>query len=214
VVAKHFAESTRFLKEEAHMNILEPTHSRIDAQDVVILFADLQGGILELTQTNPPAQLKKSVKALAKLARLFEIPVFVTGIQGEDGSPAKITPEIAEVLGELPTYHRTTCDSFRNPEIVAAIEATGRKTLLLSGVATELAVQLPALSASDQGYKAYVVLDACGGMSERTEQAALLRIGQAGGTAVSVMTLAGELAGDFREPKAQQAVGILFEMAQ
>ncbi len=196
------------------MNILEPTHSRIDAQDVVILFADLQGGILELTQTNPPAQLKKSVKALAKLARLFEIPVFVTGIQGEDGSPAKITPEIAEVLGELPTYHRTTCDSFRNPEIVAAIEATGRKTLLLSGVATELAVQLPALSASDQGYKAYVVLDACGGMSERTEQAALLRIGQAGGTAVSVMTLAGELAGDFREPKAQQAVGILFEMAQ
>ncbi len=196
------------------MNILEPTHSRIDAQDVVILFADLQGGILELTQTNPPAQLKKSVKALAKLAKLFEIPVFVTGIQGEDGSPAKITPEIAEVLGELPTYHRTTCDSFRNPEIVAAIEATGRKTLLISGVATELAVQLPALSASDQGYKAYVVLDACGGMSERTEQAALLRIGQAGGTAVSVMTLAGELAGDFREPKAQQAVGILFEMAQ
>lgn len=196
------------------MNILESAHSRILAEDAVILFADLQTGIIELSQTNPLDRLKKSVKCLAKLAKLFNIPVFVTGIQGEDGTPAAITPEIAEVLGEIPTHHRTTCDSFRNPEILAAIEATGRKTLLISGVATELAVQLPALSAADQGYKAFVVLDACGGMSERTEQAALLRIASAGATAVSVMTLAGELAGDFREQQAQQAIGILFEMAQ
>ena len=117
-------------------------------------------------------------------------------------------------LGPLPIHHRTKCDSFLNDEIVSAIEATGRRTLLISGVATELAVQLPALTASDRGYRVYVVLDACGGMSERTEQAALLRIAKAGGTAVSVMTLAGELAGDLREPKAQQAVGILYEMAK
>jgi len=186
------------------MNILEPTHSRIDAQDVVILFADLQAGILELSQTNPPDRLKKSVKGLAKLATLFEIPVIVTGIQGEDGSPAKITPDIGEVMGELPTHHRTTWFTFRNPEIVAAIEATGRKTLILSGVATELAVQLHALTGADQGYKTYAALDACGGVSERTDQAALLRIAHSGRTAVSVSTLAG----DFREPKAQRAIGI------
>jgi len=58
------------------------------------------------------------------------------------------------------------------------------------------------------------VLDASGGMSERTEQAALLRMTKAGVTTVSVMTLAGEMAGDFREPKAQQAIGILYEMAR
>jgi nicotinamidase-related amidase len=158
--------------------------------------------------------LKTAVRGLAKLAKLLEIPAVVSGIRGEDGGAAKIIPEIAEGLGELPTLHRTTCDSFLNPEIVAAIRATGRKTLLISGVATELAVQLPALTASEQGYKVYVVLDACGGMSERTEQATLLRITQAGATAVSVMTLAGELAGDLREPRAQQAVGILYEMAK
>jgi hypothetical protein len=59
-----------------------------------------------------------------------------------------------------------------------------------------------------------VVLDACGGMSERSEHAALLRITQAGATAVSVMALAGEIAGDFHESKAQQAIGILYEMAK
>jgi len=193
---------------------MSQSNSRIDSLDALILFADLQAGIVELTQTNPPNQLKKAVRALAQLARLFDIPVIVTGVRGEDGNAAKIVPQIGEILGYLPTHHRTTCDSFLNKEIVGAIEATGRKTLLISGVATELAVQLPALTASDHGYRVYVVLDACGGMSERTEQAALLRMAKAGATTVSVMTLAGELAGDFREARAQQAIGILYEMAK
>ena len=188
--------------------------SRIDPQDVVILFADLQAGIVELTQTNPLPRLKTAVLALAKLAKLFNMPAIVSGIQGEDVSPAKVLPEIAQALGELPTHHRTTCDSLLIPDIGAAINGTGRKSLLIAGVATELAVQLPALTASDRGYRVYVVLDACGGMSERTEQAALLRMTQAGATAVSVMALAGEIAGDFRQPAAQQAIGILYEMAK
>jgi nicotinamidase-related amidase len=193
---------------------MSTANSRIDPADTVILFADLQAGIVELTQTNPLPRLKTAVLALAKLAKLFEMPVIVSGIMGEDGSPAKMIPEIAQALGELPTHHRTTCDSLLNPEILAALEKTGRKTLLISGVATELAVQLPALTAADTGYKVFAVPDACGGMSERTEQAALLRMAKAGATTVSVMTLAGEIAGDFREPKAQQAIGVLYEMAR
>ncbi len=189
------------------------TSNRIDPQDAVILFADLQAGIIELSQTNPLPRLKTAVLGLAKLAKLFEIPVIVSGIQGEDGSPANVTPEIAQALGPLPTHHRITCDSFLNPAILSAIEATGRKTLLISGVATELAVQFPALTAASLGFNVFVVLDACGGMSDRTEQAALHRIAQAGATTVSVMTLAGEMAGELNTPKAQQAVRILFEMA-
>jgi isochorismate hydrolase len=96
---------------------------------------------------------------------------------------------------------------------VKAIKASGRKTLLISGVATELAVQLPAVTAAENGLRAFVVLDACGGTSERTEQAALARIAHAGGSTVSVLTLAGELAGDFRTPVARQAIGAVFEMA-
>ena len=193
---------------------MEKMGNRIEAEDTIVLFADLQAGIVELTSTNPLPRLKTAVRGLAKLAKLMGMPAVVSGIRGEDGSAARMIPEIAEGLGELPTLHRTTCDSFLNGEILAAVRTTGRKTLLISGVATELAVQLPALTASDQGYRVYVVLDACGGMTERTEQAALLRLTKAGATTVSVMTLAGELAGDLREPRAQQAVGILYEMAK
>ena len=166
--------------EEKEQTFVDNGNSRINSQDTIILFADLQAGIVELTQTNPLARLKTGVRALAKLAKLFDIPAIVSGVRGEDGSPANMISEIADGLGTLPTHHRTTCDSFLNEEIVSAIKAMGRKTLLISGVATELAVQLPALTASDEGYRVYVVLDACGGMSERTEQAALLRMSKGG----------------------------------
>src|ERR1035441_7069373 len=129
--------------------------SRIRPQDSLVLFADLQEGIVELSQTLPPDRLKRGVLALAKLAKLLGMPVVVSGIRGEDGAPAKMVPEIGEGVGDFPIYHRTTCDSFLNEDIVAEIEATGRKTILISGVATELAVQLPALTASDLGYRGY-----------------------------------------------------------
>src|SRR5215469_16616546 len=123
--------------------------SRIDTKDTMVPFADLQTGIVELSQTNPVDRLKRGVLALAKLAKLLSIPAIVSGVRGEDGNLSKMIPQIADGLGDLPTHHRTTCDSFLNEEIVSAIQSTGRKMLLISGVATELAVQLPALTPSD-----------------------------------------------------------------
>jgi nicotinamidase-related amidase len=187
--------------------------ARIDPQDCLVLFADLQSGIVELTKTISLESLRKGVLALAKLSRLFEMPVVVTGVRGQDGGDAKMIPQIEQGIGPFTIHYRTTCDSLLNPDIVSAINAAGKKTLLISGVATELAVQLPALTASCRGFRVFAVVDACGGMSERTEQAALQRMAQAGATTVSVITLAGELAGDFGSARAQRAIGILYEMA-
>ncbi|MGA8673552.1 MAG: isochorismatase family protein [Terracidiphilus sp.] len=192
---------------------MEQKHSQIHPDDALVLFLDLQAGIVELTQTNPLDRLRKSVAALGKLAALFAMPVIVSAVR-EQNADAVMLPEIRESVGDYTVHYRTTCDSLQNDRVRDLIRASGRRTILLSGVATELAVQLPALSASDAGYRAFVVIDACGGMSQRTEQAALDRIHQAGGSSISAITLAGEIAGDLREPRAQQSVGILFELAK
>jgi nicotinamidase-related amidase len=185
----------------------------IDPKDCIVLFADLQQGIIELARTIPLEQLRKGVRGLAKLARIFGLPVLVSAVAGEDGKPAVITPEIEEGYGKYSIHHRTTANSLLNDDILNFIKNSGRHTILISGVATELAVQLPATTAAEQGYRAILVMDACGGISERTELAALARIAQAGATTTCVMTLAGELAGDFRQPTAQAAIGVVFEMA-
>jgi nicotinamidase-related amidase len=121
--------------------------------------------------------------------------------------------EVEDARGDWPYFVRTTPNAFNDAELRAAIEASGRRTLLVSGVATEVAVELPCLTAAAEGYEVQVVLDACGGVSPRTEDAALRRMTQAGVRTTSVPTLIGELAGDFTQPKGGQAIGVLFELA-
>jgi hypothetical protein len=189
------------------------TRSKIEVGDTLVLFVDLQAGISDLPLTIPYARLQKGVFALSRLAHLLGMPAIISAVKGQGESSADIMPEIAQGLGELPVYYRTTTDSFENQAIKQAIEATGRKTILIAGTATEVAVQLPALSASDLGYRVFIVVDAVAGISERTEDAALRRIVQAGASTIPIATLAGELAGEFSQPTAQQAIKILFEMA-
>lgn len=186
---------------------------KIVASDTLVLFADLQAGIADLPLTVDYARLRKCVKALARLATIFGLPVIVSTVPGNDGAAAQLVPELAEVSGSFAPLQRTVCDTFADPALRKAIEATGRRTLLISGVATEVAVALPGLSAAARGYGVYVVLDACGGVSRRTEDAILRRLALAGVRTTCVPTLAGELAGDFREPMGAAALAVLFELA-
>jgi nicotinamidase-related amidase len=187
------------------------SYTPLDPNDTVILFADLQEGIIERSATNDLARLRGAVAAVAKLAALFDIPAIVTTAPAEGG--ARVTPEIAASLGELPQYVRTTTDAFAHASTCEAIERTRRKTLLVAGVATEIIVQHSALSGVARGFQVQVIVDACGGLAQRTEDAALRRLTQAGVVITSVASVAGQLAGDFTQPKGRQALGVLYEMA-
>ena len=188
------------------------TYAPLSPESTVILFADLQAGIVERGSTNELPRLRRAVSALAKLASLFDIPAIVTTAPSADGTPLVI-PEIAVALGELPQHMRTTTDAFLHAETRDAILETDRKALLIAGVATEIIVQHSALSGAAHGLQVQVVVDACSGLSTRTEDAALRRLVQAGIVTTSVPSIAGQLAGDFTQPKGGQALGILFEMA-
>jgi nicotinamidase-related amidase len=188
------------------------SYAPLDPSQTVVLFADLQAGIIELSATNEVTRLRRAVSALAKLARLFDIPAVVTTAPGRDGA-ARVTPEIAAALGELPAHTRNTTDAFLHAPTRDAIVSTGRRTLLVCGVASEIIVEHSALSAAAQGFQVQIVVDACGGLSPRTEDAALRRMTQAGVVTTSIASISGQLAGDFTQPKGGQAVGILYEMA-
>jgi nicotinamidase-related amidase len=187
-------------------------YAPLDPSTTVVLFADLQEGIIELAATNEAPRLRRAVAALAKLARLFELPAIVTTAPSQTGA-IRVIPEIAAALGELPPNTRTTTDAFLHAPTRDAIAQTGRQTLLIAGVATEIIVQHSALSAVARGLHVQVVVDACSGLSARTEDAALRRLTQAGVVTTSLPSIAGQLAGDFTQQKGAQAIGILYEMA-
>ena len=115
------------------------------ASETILLLADLQGGIADLPLTMPQDRLKKNVAALLKLAAIFDIPMVVTVVPGADGKPSPLMTEVeAGMTGNI--FVRTTPNSMNDPAIRSAIESSRRKVLVISGVATEVAVQLPALN--------------------------------------------------------------------
>ena len=68
-----------------------------------------------------------------------------------------------------------------------AIEATGRKNILMTGLWTEVCVTWPTIEMLGAGYNIYVVEDCCGATSPAAHEAALSRMVQAG--AVRVTTI-------------------------
>lgn len=186
--------------------------AKIDPNDALVLLIDLQAGIADKPLTVRYKDLQKGVSGLSKIAKLFELPVVISALHLSPGSDAKIMPEIGKALGEYTIHYRTSADSLENEDIKAAIESTGRKTLLIGGTITEIAVQMAALSGVALGYRVFVVVEAVAGSSPRTEEAAFHRLLQAGATTTSATALCLEIAGDSRQPKGEQAMAILSEL--
>lgn len=57
-----------------------------------------------------------------------------------------------------------------------AIEQTGKDTIIIAGLWTEVCVTFSALSGIKYGYEVFVVTDACGGTSKESHDMALQRM--------------------------------------
>lgn len=183
-------------------------HNSKLAGDGIVLFVDHQHGIAERARTSERKDVDLAAAKLAKLARTYGMPVVVSAIAMS--GPPKITSELKDALGDdVAVLVRNGTDSLDEPAIADAIEKTGRKTLLIAGIVTEVAVQRPALSGLTRGFRTQVVLDACNGAGERSENAAVARMTQAGVEMTSVPTIIGELAADFADPRVKQVLPLL-----
>ena len=106
-------------------------------------------------------------------------------------------------------HPRLSASPFLHEATRAAIAATGREHLIIAGFKTEVVVLHAVCDAIAAGYRAYVQVDACGGMSSRTEDAAFRQIEAAGGITTSVVTLVTALAPDASTDLGGEAFGIL-----
>jgi hypothetical protein len=173
-------------------------------EDVQILFADLQPRLVAGSQTVAPDRLSLAASVLAKVAGILHLPVTFS-VTSHGGEPADLIPELAEFATQEATFWRGPAGPFLDPATAAALKGTGRKTLVISGFASEVVVLHAALDAIGAGYSVQLPLDAVGGMSERTESAALRQIERAGGVATSVWSLISRLEPDFQHPPGSEA---------
>lgn len=142
-------------------------------------------------------ELVFNIVSTAKAAVNYDLPIIHSTVNVETGRNKPPIPEIQAVLGHLPTYDRTSINSWEDVEFRKAVEATGRKKLIMTALWTEACLAFPALDAIREGYDVYVVADAVGGTSLQAHEAALRRIEQAGGKLISKTQLYCELQRDW-----------------
>jgi len=164
----------------------------ISADDSAIVLIDYAVGFANLYRSHSVAQNNNSAIAVAKIAQIYGVPLIVTNGADESAS-GPLYPPLAEVLGDHPIVVREGAfDGFDEEPFAKAVEATGRRRLVLAGLMTEGCVLHTALTAVGQGYEVFVVVDACAGETEETHQTAVQRMIQAGVVPTTWLSLASE----------------------
>src|ERR1700739_93173 len=180
---------------------------RLTPDHAALLLIDHQVGLFTGVRDIPVGELKHNVVGLAKAARVLGVPTIVTATSPELWGPT--IPELREALPGSSIINRTTVNAFDEPRFAKAVEATGRKKLIIAGVSTEVCLALPAIHAAGNGYDTYAVIDASGTFSETKRITGLLRMVQAGVIVIDYCTVAVEMLKDNASPKAGDLYGAL-----
>lgn len=185
------------------------TNGMLDADDAVMLLIDHQSGLFNTVRDLPIPDLRNYVIALAKTAALLKIPVITTA-SVPDGPNGPLIPEVHKYAPHAQYVARTgQINAWDNPPWVAAIEKTGRKTLIIAGTLTSVCMAFPAISAVQAGYKAYCVVDASGNWSKMATDITLARITQAGAIPTDTFAIVSELMRTWNRPEGSQFAQIL-----
>jgi nicotinamidase-related amidase len=181
---------------------------RLDRNNAAVLLVDHQAGLLSLVRDIGPDTFKNNVLALADLARYFELPTILT-TSFETGPNGPLVPELKTMFPDAPYIARPgQINAWDNEEFVSAVNATGKKQLIIAGVVTEVCVAFPTLSALAEGFEVFVVTDASGTFNEITRDSAWDRVSAAGAQLMTWFGVACELHRDWRNDI--EGLGALF----
>jgi nicotinamidase-related amidase len=189
----------------ANFNGQKPT---IDVNDATMLLIDHQSGLFQVVEDIDVPLLRARVSALAKAATLAKMPVITTASvpQGPNG------PLIPEVHAHAPhaqyVARRGEINAWDMPDFVAAVEATGRKTLIIAATITSVCLAFPSISAAHAGYKVFAVVDASGSHSKMATDITLARLVQAGVVPIDLMGTLSEMQGTWNRADAEQWAAI------
>src|ERR1700727_2943845 len=107
--------------------------------DSAIVFIDHQPQMLFGVANADRATLINNVTLLAKNAKEFNVPAVLTAVETESFS-GYVLPQLLDVFPGQAVVERTSMNSWDSQEFRKAIEATGRKNIIMTGLSTEVCV--------------------------------------------------------------------------
>jgi nicotinamidase-related amidase len=169
---------------------------KLKNEDCVALVIDVQQKLM-------PA-MDRSVEALGRITVLIEgmkllgVPVVVS-----EQYPQGLGPTLAEVADLLPgtvPWPKKSFSALRDPGILAALEASGRPTVIVCGVEAHVCVLQTVVDLVDRGFRAVVAADAVTSRQRADVDRALGRMTAEGALVTGVEGLLFELMGTAEHP--------------
>lgn len=182
------------------------------AEDSALILIDHQLGTMQLIKTLDVEQVKRNAIALAKAANILGLPVVLTSSQ-EDHLQGPLMPELAELLPEAfeqRIQRAGIVNAWNDPHFKAAVEATGRRNLIMGGVTTDVCLVYPSISAVEEGYRVQAVMDVSGSPFELSEFTSRARMMENGVVLTATNTVIAELAQDWSTPHGEELIRLLF----
>jgi len=180
-------------------------NSLLDPSQVVIALIDHEPQMYFGVESDCRNAVLNAVIGLAKTAKAFNIPIILSTVEANTFS-GPLVNKVQSVFPDIMPIDRTTLNAWEDKKFKTAVQATGRKKLLLAGLWTEVCVTLPALSAMEDGYEIYAVADASAGSSKQAHQMAMQRLIQAGAKPVTWQAALLEMQRDWANKDTYQVV--------
>ena len=183
------------------------------SENSALLLIDHQVGTMKLIQNIPLEIVKRNTLALAKTAKILNLPTILTSSQ-ESNVQGSLMPELAELLPDAyqaRVQRAGIVNAWTDKNFKAAVEATGRKNLIMAGVTTDVCLVFPSISAVSDGYQVQAVMDASGSPYEISEEMSRRRMEKAGVVLTATNTMMAELAQDWSSKKGSELISVLFQ---
>jgi nicotinamidase-related amidase len=180
-------------------------HSLLTPQNCTVIFIDHQPQMTFGVTSIDRQTLINNTVALAKTAKLFNVPVILTTVESKSFS-GLMWPQILEIFPGKQPIERSSMNSWEDKNFVGEVQRIGRKKLVIAALWTEVCLCFPAIQAMEAGYEVYAVEDASGGTSEVAHGNAMKRIIQAGGVPVSWLQVLLEFQRDWARRETYDAV--------
>lgn len=192
------------------VNILQNTDKGLITKDnCAVVFIDHQPQMTFGVANIDRQLLRNNVVMLAKGAKEYAVPVILTAVETESFS-GYIWPELMDVFPGQQPVERSSMNSWDDEKFRAAIEATGKKNIVIAGLWTEVCVAWPTLNMLAEGYNIYIVEDACGATSAVAHDAAMRRAIQAGAVPMTSLATVLEFQRDWANKEHYDAVLNIF----
>ena len=176
--------------------------NEITIDNSVVIFIDHQPWVAFSVKSIDAALLVNNLAGLAASAKALDVPTILTtvGAKGILNDPP--IKGLADVIPDVTPIDRVSTNAWE--DIREAVAATGRKTLVIAGVWTEVCLAQTAISAMAEGYRVFFVSDCSGGMSVEAHEDAKKRLVQAGATPINWMAVICEWTPDYTSDERQR----------